>query len=294
MSRGRASSERARLLGSSLLRRLPNGRSGASYGRTECTTQDVNDTTILPSSVAGSRPVRGPLSDRHSEGRALVAFGLLYECDVDREADRRGIRIGERVDSAGKKVSKLLFEEDANVRGIQEAVHLVKAIAATRIGDDEINQNDAAFPAAYAQHLADRSLRVSEVMKRTSAEDDIEGFVEEWQRLGVRLLQQNVADARVDSRCPPTRSNASSDGSIVPFQSTDLTCDHVSMETWRTRIVDWLDRRRGERYDRARRAGSGTSDRRLKRPSANSKPGLQHAAELADVRSRRVCAGGGI
>ena len=74
---------------------------------------------------------------------------------------------------------------------------MVELVAVVGQRRDQIHEHDAAADATHAEHLVDRLARIGEVMQRAAAEHDVEGLVEERQRLRVRLLQQHVRDAGV-------------------------------------------------------------------------------------------------
>jgi len=126
-----------------------------------------------------------------------IAVGLLGVRDIDGQADRRRIGVGQGIDSARKKLRKLPVEKRPNVRRVQETMHVVEEIACIGTRRDEIHQNYSTARTANSRHLGNGLPWIGEVMQRASAEHDVERLVEKGQGLRVRLLQQDVRDTRV-------------------------------------------------------------------------------------------------
>jgi hypothetical protein len=103
-------------------------------------------------------------------------------------------------------------------------------------------------------------LRICEVMKRASTEDDIERLVEERQRLGIRLLQQNIGDTRVTKplRAHPEQGR----GQIDTNDLSHHRRDRIRRVRRSTRDIK-NDHVGGERLDPRKRPGGARRERRI-------------------------------
>ena len=120
-------------------------------------------------------------------------IGLLGDGDVEREAQRVGLRVRE-VDPWREHSSQLGLEERASVRRVEQPVELVEAIARLRVRSDEVGDHDAAAGSTHSHHLFDRASGIGDVVEGAAADHEVEGLVDEREAMRVPFLQDDVGD----------------------------------------------------------------------------------------------------